>query len=169
MILGYKTCEKSYVKLENDKKLHYYKMSKSLTKSPQNKTKTALKILNTQTGENLEVARKLFEEYHNSLDFDLCFQNFGEELANLPGDILRLQGVYYLRCIRTRRRDALGKEQIEPKTICEMKRLYVRPQFQRKGIEQTYAQSCNRTGPKKRVQTNATGYCTNNGRHQMSI
>ena len=26
--LGYKTCEKTYVKLENSKKLHYYKMDK---------------------------------------------------------------------------------------------------------------------------------------------
>ena len=28
--LGYKTCEKTYVKLENGKKLHYYKMDKAL-------------------------------------------------------------------------------------------------------------------------------------------
>ena len=29
--LGYKTCEKTYVKLKNGKKLHYYKMDKVLT------------------------------------------------------------------------------------------------------------------------------------------
>jgi GNAT superfamily N-acetyltransferase len=31
--LGYKTCEKTYVKLENGKKLHYYKMDKVLTEA----------------------------------------------------------------------------------------------------------------------------------------
>lgn len=33
--LDYKTCEKTYVKLENDKKLHYYKMDKALTEVTQ--------------------------------------------------------------------------------------------------------------------------------------
>ena len=33
--LGYKTCEKTYVKLENSKKLHYYKMDKVLTEATQ--------------------------------------------------------------------------------------------------------------------------------------
>ncbi len=45
-----------------------------------------LKIFDAQTGENLEVVRKLFEEYPDSLHLDPCFQNFGEELANLPGE-----------------------------------------------------------------------------------
>ena len=33
--LGYKTCKKTYVKLENSKKLHYYKMDKVLTEATQ--------------------------------------------------------------------------------------------------------------------------------------
>jgi GNAT superfamily N-acetyltransferase len=33
--LGYKTCKKTYVKLENNKKLHYYKMDKVLTEATQ--------------------------------------------------------------------------------------------------------------------------------------
>jgi N-acetylglutamate synthase-like GNAT family acetyltransferase len=35
--LGYKTCEKAYLKLENGKKLHYYKMDKVLKKASQSK------------------------------------------------------------------------------------------------------------------------------------
>ena len=45
-----------------------------------------LRIFPVKTEEDLEIARQLFVEYADSLGFDLGFQNFEEELANLPGD-----------------------------------------------------------------------------------
>jgi ribosomal protein S18 acetylase RimI-like enzyme len=131
--LGYKTREKTYVKLENNKKLHYYKMDKALIKAPQGKTKTATKILNAQTGKNLEVARILFKEYRDSLDFDLCFQNFGEELANLPGEYALPTGCLLLAIYQNEAAGCVALRRID-KTICEMKRLYAKPPFRRKGI-----------------------------------
>lgn len=78
--------------------------------------------------DRLDEVRTLFREYHKMLGIDLGFQNFDEELATLPGKYLPPDGrlyVIYLEdklagCIALRRYDA---------TRCEMKRLFVRPQF----------------------------------------
>ncbi|MEO5563266.1 MAG: GNAT family N-acetyltransferase [Chitinophagaceae bacterium] len=73
-------------------------------------------------------SRKLFEEYANTLDFDLGFQNFKEELENLdkqyntPGGglILAYSNNIAVGCVAVRR--------IE-ENIAELKRLYVQPAF----------------------------------------
>ncbi|HMP01071.1 MAG TPA: hypothetical protein PKC45_01100, partial [Gemmatales bacterium] len=45
---------------------------------------------------DLETVRGLFTEYAASLDFNLCFQGFGEELAGLPGRYARPTGGVWL-------------------------------------------------------------------------
>ncbi|HKF02923.1 MAG TPA: GNAT family N-acetyltransferase [Candidatus Sulfotelmatobacter sp.] len=78
-------------------------------------------------------ARELFLEYAQSLGFSLCFQNFDKELADLPGDYAPPEGRLLLAeyegqlaaCVALHKLDA---------DICEMKRLYLRPQFRGKGL-----------------------------------
>ena len=90
-------------------------------------------IANVQSAEQLEVVRGLFEEYWNSFGFTPCFQNFGDELANLPGEYVPPDGVLGLAtidglaagCVAMRRFDAVR---------CEAKRLYVRPEFRGHGL-----------------------------------
>lgn len=86
---------------------------------------------------DLEGARALFRAYADSLDVDLCFQNFEDELQSLPGEyapphgslILALVDGQYAGCCAVR-----PLHSVDYVNACEMKRLYVRPQFRGLGL-----------------------------------
>jgi putative acetyltransferase len=92
-----------------------------------------VKIVQADLPEELQQARALFEEYAASLGISLCFQDFANELAGLPGDyappcgrlLLAREEGRIVGCAALRRSDA---------GICEMKRLYVRPACRGKGV-----------------------------------
>lgn len=92
-----------------------------------------LKILEVDTPERLEAARTLFEEYAASLGFHLCFQDFDEELAHLPGDYAPPRGSLLLAMYEDRVAGCVGLREISD-DVCEMKRLYVRPDLRGLGI-----------------------------------
>ena len=81
--------------------------------------------------------RTIFSEYAASLAVDLCFQNFDQELADLPGEYAEPRGALLLAwvdgavagCCALRPFDASDYA-----NAAEMKRLYVRPAFRGLGL-----------------------------------
>ena len=99
-----------------------------------------LKILQAHTGENLKVIKMLFEEYANSLDFDLGFQDFDKELANFPGDYAPPKGCLLLAKHEGKVASCVALRELSD-GVCEMKRLYVKPQFRGLGIGRALAEA----------------------------
>lgn len=123
-------------------------------------------IVQADTPEALAFTAALFREYAASLSVDLAFQNFEKELADLPGEYAPPKGRLLLAmlgnpsdrvhakgyansstssassissascppsgCIALRKMDA---------TSCEMKRLYIRPEFRGRGIGRALAEA----------------------------
>ena len=83
--------------------------------------------------EELRQVKLLFSEYASSLDFDLSFQNFDNELANLPGEYSLPSGAILLAYYEGSAAGCVAMRRLA-EDVCEMKRLYVRPAFRGKKI-----------------------------------
>jgi GNAT superfamily N-acetyltransferase len=98
----------------------------------------ALQFVQVQSESQIEQVRQLFLEYARSLGFSLCFQNFDQELANLPGDYSPPYGKLLLAEFKGELAGCVALHKLENE-ICEMKRLYLRPQFRGKGLGRALA------------------------------
>ena len=85
-------------------------------------------------------ARELFREYADSLGFSLCFQSFDQELARLPGDYAPPDGRLLIAEYRGQLAGCVALHKLEPE-ICEMKRLYLRPQLRGRGVGRALAEA----------------------------
>ena len=97
-----------------------------------------LEIIHAKTEQEVQIAKMLFEEYAEWLGMDLEFQNFQEELDNMPGKYARPSGGLIIAKYDG---DIVGCAAVRKLEdgVCEMKRLFVRDQFRGKGIGKALA------------------------------
>lgn len=100
--------------------------------SPVSSAVKGLTFAQAESRAQIAQARELFLEYAQSLGFSLCFQNFDKELAGLPGDYAPPEGRLMLAECEGELAGCVALHKLEP-GVCEMKRLYLRPQFRGKG------------------------------------
>lgn len=92
-----------------------------------------MEIFIATSSADFAVGKKLFREYAQSLDFNLCFQNFEQELADIQvqygapnGCLLLVKNEYEaVGCAGVRRWQG---------DIAELKRMYLKPQTRRLGL-----------------------------------
>ena len=96
-----------------------------------------IQLLQADTPALLAGARELVLEYADGLGVDLCFQNFDEELAALPGPYAEPGGTLLVALVDGQ---LAGCGALRPlpdadyPNACEMKRLFVRRAFRRFGL-----------------------------------
>ncbi|HEY8106445.1 MAG TPA: GNAT family N-acetyltransferase [Gemmatimonadales bacterium] len=81
----------------------------------------------------IEVVRRLFEEYAAELGVDLGFQGFEEEVATLPGAYAQPRGALLLAWSADLPAGCAGVRPLGP-DVCELKRLFVRPAYRGRGL-----------------------------------
>ena len=87
-----------------------------------------MQLIPAHTHEHLPAVRELFREYAGSIAIDLCFQGFESELAALPGKYAPPSGRIFLAMENDRAAGCVALRDMS-EGVCEMKRLYVRPDF----------------------------------------
>lgn len=103
-----------------------------------------IQLITPATAEDWRDTCVILREYADSLQVDLCFQGFEEELAGLPGAYAPPGGLMLLASVDGA---IAGCGAFRPlpdadyPNACEMKRLFVRPAFRRFGLGRVLAEA----------------------------
>lgn len=101
-------------------------------------------VLTPETAADFASLRHLLNDYATSIGQEACFENFEQELRDLPGEyaaprghlLLARVGATWAGCCALRPLDSADYP-----NACEMKRLYVQPDFRAQGIGRLLAQA----------------------------
>lgn len=87
-----------------------------------------------ETRADIAAIRALFMEYQHVLEIDLDFQDFGAELADLPGKYAPPKGRLLLARCNNKAAGCVAFYPMQEEGVCELKRLYVRHDHTGRGI-----------------------------------
>ena len=87
-----------------------------------------------QEGNELDIVRELFREYEKEWNENICFQSFDEELKDPLKKYGPPSGDLVLAYWEDDVAGCIALTKMKDKTACEMKRLYVRPEFRKNKI-----------------------------------
>lgn len=90
-------------------------------------------------GELLHQVRQLFVAYQKELDADLCFQSFEKELENPLEKYGKPSGALFAVVLNGKAIACIALTSLEI-GICEMKRLYVQPDYRKYGFGEILVQ-----------------------------
>jgi putative acetyltransferase len=103
-----------------------------------------LSLVRPRTLDEWQQARILFQEYAESVDVDLCFQNFAEEVNNLSREYAEPYGALLLAKLGNELAGCCALRPLDSadySNAAEMKRLYVRPVYRGIGTGRLLAES----------------------------
>lgn len=90
-------------------------------------------IKTAKTSFDFSAAKEIILEYVDWLGFNLEFQNFDYEINNLQEMYSEPEGSMFLASINNKFVGVAGIRKFE-NNICELKRMYVKPEYRNKGI-----------------------------------
>ena len=98
-----------------------------------------VQIREAKTSRLVSSARDLIKEYSVSLGIDLSFQDFDKEMAEFPAHYTRPDGRVFVAVEQGEAVGVVGVRMFS-RRVCELKRMYVRPEFRGKGVGRMLAE-----------------------------
>ena len=121
-----------------------------MTQNSVTKKTPHITINEARSAEDIAAVKAIFLDYARSLNFDLCFQDFDQEMATFPGNYGEPEGALILAHVDGMPAGAVGlrlqKRDADIGVICEMKRLYVRDDFRGLGLGRKLAEAIVKQG-----------------------